>query len=258
MVTIPWDDVAVLRSAVDNAPGERILEAVFVDHLADWRLVTVYAGLTSAKPIYNSVHNALLATEAQLGLLSHLVVLDVQHPDASPLLRAPISEGEGPSIAVSSLPEFEGIVIARDEKRANRYMGSLLERDVERTLLEDGRKMETDRRLDVGWEPDLQVETASGYVLVDVKTVHGNNVRNRIWEAAGLANISGNPVVLVLDVRGGTTVRMEERVGVIPVFLVEWSAAGHVARLNAAVAGAEGWLVTRQDQDAGRSADYQS
>lgn len=118
-----------------------------------------------------------------------------------------------------------------------------LETEVLDELRHSGARVEIWVRDSSGWQRDVVVTWVSGpSASIEVVTTTKKNWRYRLMQAAGLANVSQAPVVVVVGAIDSDPSAVPAELGVVPVFPVIWN-SDDPSTFHAALAQAEGWVL---------------
>lgn len=212
-----------LLQLVQNAPIPQLCRALLVDNDGDWQVAIVSPDveargrLAVARSLYGSA-------DVSSADLSRLIVLGVRDPDAVQMLSVSRFRPSGRPIALAESgldayvlwvsPSWQRVVV--EGVRA----------ELAKELPGHGFVVEREVRTGYG-RPDLVVESGTSRVLVEIASADAKNFDNRLRDAAGIANLAGSPLVLVLLAAGFLPpVMMLEPQGTVPVLIVDWDVSG--------------------------------
>lgn len=249
-----WRDIESLRGLLDQLSTKPLTEAVFVNDEGDWRFVAALpdVDVTGTRPIYAALDEAAEQNNVDFALLSRLVLLDAADADAQTLTYAKVSPSAPPrqlDVTLPSLPGYAGAVLRRDARLERVLSGRRLEEEVLSELQAQGLNLiERGERLDIGWRADFIVYPRHGdhvqsarRFIVEVVIADRRSVKTRIRDAAGMANVAGCPVILVMSSPEPGALELQASYGVVPVLTVDWERQG-AGRLRETLAEAARWI----------------
>lgn len=242
LVTDLWPEVEALRHLLQAHRLSPSLEAFFVTDNGDWRLLAVVPDpdRAGAGPIYSALETEASETGTDISLLSRLTLLAQDDPDAAPLANSPVVTSTPPrrlDARVPSLAGYSGAVLHRAEApRFQRFQAEVVS-----ALVDDGLLTKQAAENTAGEDVDFVIEAGPDrQVLIEIKLAERRNLRYRIAEALGIANLWGRPLVLILGTGNPRGLGLVESIGFVPVFPVDWTRDG-VAGVRAALARASAW-----------------
>ena len=245
-----WPDVTEVRRLLEGLDPRPLTEAMFVDEEGDWRVVAVLPDveLTGTRPIYRALDEAAAAGGVDFSLLSRIVVLDAADRAAQALAYGPVSSITPPrrlEVTIPALPGYAGAILQRDDRLNRRRLERQIYEEVAAALHSDGIELEREVALSHAWRPDFVVPLDHvGRVAVEVVVSYAKNLRNRIEEIAGRANLVAEPAIVVWTTVDRRLPRLNESYGFVPVIPVNWEQNG-VERLREAIVEAKEWSEAR-------------
>lgn len=249
-----WPDVSKLRSLLRHLDAKPLAEALTVDASGEWQLLVVLEGVAvrGTRPVFAMLDAAAESEDADYRLLTHLVLLDPTDAEAQRLVELPVSGPERPrrfsSQTISDRYGESIAVLSRNDRLWTLASVRQLESEVLRVLQEHGWEVSSQPAMASGVRPDMAVynrdQTLIG--LVEIGSGHSKNWRNRIRDAAGMANLAATPVVFVYRTHGQTGPEPAERYGFVPVLPLDWEHDGE-SRLLEVVEFAGQWMTTHPD-----------
>jgi hypothetical protein len=242
LVTNIWPEVQSLLSLLEILEPALISETLFLNDDGEWRLVCVVQDVDrlGTRPIYAVLDEQAQKTRAEFSLLSRLVLLDPGDEEARQLMYGPTSAALPPRdfrVALASLPGYLGANVRLKARSGVFAVARILVDEVEAVLRHMGLDFERDIHPPLGppnlWA-DFVVRREDAYaVLVEAKISDPKNARNRINDAAGMANLTGLPIVLVVVWRGELHFELESPIGIVPVYTIDWLKEGPDGLINA-------------------------
>lgn len=256
-----WPDVLKLRSLLSHVDAKPLAEALTVDALGEWQLLVVLEGVAASgtRPVFAMLDAAAESENADYRLLTHLVLLDPMDAEAQRLVELPVSGPDRPrrfsSQRISDRYGESIAVLSRNDRLWTLASVRQLENEVVRALQEHGWYVSSQPALPSGVRPDMAVHNGDHALmgLIEVGSGHPKNWRNRIRDAAGMANLAAIPVVFVYRTHGKTGPQPAGRYAYVPVLPVDWEDNGQ-SRLLEAVEIAGQWLAKHPDVEAVRQA----
>jgi hypothetical protein len=211
--------------------------AVLVDDGGDWTFVVVTNAVDSVGRLEVSrrLYAAAIKNENRTDQISRLMILGPDDPGASELLSESTEPAFG--VYVDSFPEARAYVIWR-APIVRRALADAVRSELVDRLVATNYSVAEHPRLEVGWRADLVVGRAGpanpqAIALIEVVVADAKSWKSRLRDAAGMANLAGLPVVLVLVSSAPLPSDLLTRRGAIPVQVVDWTAAGPDAVLAA-------------------------
>lgn len=216
---------AGLAEAISRSDVHQLARALFVSDEGDWRLAVISPDVERLGRL--NVARRLHAAAIEGGFsgedIGRLLVLGAGDPDASMLLTEGL--GSRRAVPLEEMPEYRGYLLWRSPE-GRRYVAEGVRSALQAALDAEGYASEPDVRLPIGWRADLQVSRHGRSGLIEVATAEVKSWKSRLRDAAGVANLSGLPTVLVLI----SPVRLPDdllaRQGVVPVTVVDWQESG--------------------------------
>lgn len=221
-----------LDESVAKSDLSVLARALLVSEDGDWRLAVITSDverlgrLGVARVLHKSAVSSGLGGEE----ISRLVVLGESDRDSSTLLMEESDSWRGTWLEAA--PEFRGYVVWRSPG-ARRWLAAAVQAQLLDAFTADGLHVETDFRLEIGWRADLLLSDGRVECLVEIVGASPQSWKSRLRDAAGVANISGLPVVLVIVSSVGVPGELLRPWGMIPVLLVDWNAARQAGVMDA-------------------------
>lgn len=247
LVNDDWNEVLVLSELLDQFVPKPLVQAVFVAPWAEWRLVSVMRDLDrmGTRPVYAHLDESVRSGDIDPSLPSRVMLLDVDDPQARQIIEAP-AEPIPPrrfEIEVQALPELVGAVIKHDTRALHMLNQRRLETEVLDELQHSGARVEIGVRDSSGWQRDVVVIWAGGSsASIEIVTTTKKSWRSRLIQAAGLANLTKSPVVLVVGAVDLDPDAVQAQAGVVPVFPVIWN-SDDPTEFHTALVRAEQWVL---------------
>lgn len=243
-----WPEVAALRQLLTKREPATSIEALFINDDGDWRLVVALTGIdqTGVRPVFAALDVLAREENVDVSLLPRLFFVDLYNEEAQSLRYGIVERGVPKRFELSSslLPGYSGAILKRNDREDRNERIRRFEQEIQSSLADleisthaPGSFMER-----LPWQqPDFVIESPTGEtILVEAIVTNHRNLRSRLREAAGLANISGVPLILVISFFDKGSVDLDSQFGVVPVFPIDWSEHGKEG-LALAISDAELW-----------------
>jgi len=200
----------------------------------------VVAGLedTGSRPIYVRLDDTAQGINLDPALISHLVLLDPNDPDAEVLLRGPIARVFPPQtfdIELPLLAGYTGAVVSKTPQ-ALTIRARAFEAQVLQALRSLNLQFQAAGSVPLWpstvrfWPPlpsrirvDALVQFSGHEVLIEVSYTSQKDIGRRLQQIAGIANLTRMPVVWVLPPAADDW-SLERSYGAVPVFPVAYVA----------------------------------
>lgn len=214
-----------LAAAVSQSGVHQVARAVLVSDEGDWRLAVVSPDVERSGRL--SVARRLHAAAMESGLvgedISRLVVLGVTDPDSAALLTEGSLGRRG--TLLEEMPQYRGYLLWRSFE-GRRYVAEGVRAELVAALDNAGYGTEVEVRLPMGWRVDVLVTRTGWSAAVEIAMAEAKTWKSRLRDAAGVANLSGLPMVLVLVSPARVAEELQGPQGVVPVTVVDWREAG--------------------------------
>lgn len=221
-----------LADVISRSDVHELARAIFVNDDGDWRLAVISPDVERLGRLAVARRLHAAAIEGGLGgeEIARLLVLGTADPDAGVLLTEGVGRGHG--VPLEETPEFRGYILWRSPG-GRRYVAKGVQFALRTALDAEGYESQADVRLPIGWRADLQVSRQGWSGLIEIATAEAKSWKLRLRDAAGVANVSGLPTVLVLISPLRLPDELLEPQGVVPVEIVDWQESGPPGVLRA-------------------------